>query len=211
MPSILRISSLFAGVLAVSPAVPVRAQISPAPFAAPVTEPAKPAAATESTSSPASPKPAHVMSRDFAATLAGVMPKYNPPAKPTEEPADLRETDKPRNGIIRLPKYEVKVTKEPKPMVFTERELLTGKGMAGIAMKRNPGLHFGNIFGWNQGIAILMYQEQVRLDNIAAMEELATNARNSGDAAGADALTRETNRAYYRQSDIGGGNAGVGR
>jgi hypothetical protein len=173
-------------------------------------EPAKSTATAESGGNSTPSKREHAVLSDVAATLASMLPKYNPPAKPGEEPADLREIDKPKNGIIRLPKYEVRVSKEPKPMVFTESELLTGKGMAEIAMKRNPGLRIGNIFGWNTGIAIMMYQEQLRLDNMAEMANVASNARNSGDASGADAILLETNRAYYRPSDIGGGSAGMG-
>ncbi len=170
-----RISLLIAAVLALGVASGGRAQPATDLSANPLVQPAKSAPTPEASSS-APAKREHALSSDVAATLASVLPKYNPAPKAREEPADLRETDKPKNGIIRLPKYEVRVTKEPKPMVFTETELLTGKGMAEIAMKRNPGLHIGNIFGWNTGIAIMMYQEQLRLNNMADMDDLANNA-----------------------------------
>ena len=43
---------------------------------------------------------------------------------------DLRDIDKPRNGIIRLPNYTVQ---EKKPPVFRERDIYTREGLADLA------------------------------------------------------------------------------
>ena len=177
----------------------------PAPAPNPVVKPVK-----IPTSKPRDPTPSYlrhprVMSSTVAGALANSMPKYDPPKplapKPEEESPDLRDTDKPKNTIVRLPTY---VVKEEKPPIFTERQMHTKKELAEIAMKRYAGLRFGNVFGLNEPIALLMYQEQERLDNMAELAEDAKNARNSGDSAGADSIARERDRAYYRPSDIGG-------
>ena len=93
---------------------------------------------------------------------------------------------------------------EPKPPVFTERQLYTKKGLAELAMKRQPGLKFGNILGMNEGLALKMYAEQERLDNLAALADEANATRDHGDAAMAKAIEHERIRVMYRPSDIGG-------
>ena len=59
------------------------------------------------------------MSPQTAALLGVIVPKVTPPApadaKPPEEAPDLREIDRPRNGIIRLPRFLVQ---EDRPPVF---------------------------------------------------------------------------------------------
>ena len=144
------------------------------------------------------------MSNEVAATLAAGMPKYHPPKpvepKPEEDEPDLRETDKPRNAIIRLPKY---VVTEPKPPVFRERDLHTKSEMADFGLQRHAGLKFGNLGGANQPIALLMYQEQERLDNMADLKDDARTAQRSGDSAAADHILRESTRTYLRPSDFG--------
>src|SRR5690349_21598240 len=53
------------------------------------------------------------------ASLPKVVPLKPVDRRPDAESPDLRETDNPHNGIVRLPKY---VVRESKPLVFTERE-----------------------------------------------------------------------------------------
>src|ERR1041384_5012213 len=67
------------------------------------------------------------ISPEVAAQLQGYAPKYTPPPpkptpKPEDEEVDAREVDKPRNGIIRLPKY---IVQEPKSPVLNERAAST--------------------------------------------------------------------------------------
>lgn len=148
------------------------------------------------------PKRHRAISRDVADALAASMPKFNPPPKPKpeEENEDLRETDKPRNNIIRLPKY---VVQEKKPEVFRERDLHTTDELASLAMQRYAGLSYVPLAGMNRGIALLMYQEDERKKNIADLTQAAQDARRSGDTAESEYIKRETNRAYSRDSGFG--------
>ena len=89
---------------------------------------------------PPAPKRTRVISPEVAAALAAATPKFTPAppkpaAKPTpeEEQPDLRDIDKPKNTIVRLPKFMVR---EAKPPVFTERAIYTEKGLTDIAMRR---------------------------------------------------------------------------
>jgi len=72
----------------------------------------------------APPERPQAVSPETAALLAAALPKTTlakPAASaPAAEAPDRRETDKPRNSIVRLPKY---VVRESRPPVFTEREL----------------------------------------------------------------------------------------
>jgi hypothetical protein len=193
--------------------IPVASSADPA--SSPVLEAAKPASTAPVANAPASIQHERLMSDKVAATLASSLPKYQPPkaagANTDAESPDLREIDKPKNGIIRLPKFTVQKPKEPRPPVFRERELLTQKGLMALVMKRYPGLRLGNLFGLNEGIALLMYEEQVRLDDLAEFADQAGNARNAGDLAAANAILSERTRIAYRPSDIGGSSHAPGQ
>jgi hypothetical protein len=128
------------------------------------------------TPSPApGPAPPHAISPAVAEKLAAATPKYTPPAAPppqAEPAADLREADKPRNGIIRLPSYLVQEEKLP---AFKERDLLTPQGRLKLAYQRHPGLHFGNIRIFrNDGIALMMLEEEERLERRQEFYDLAS-------------------------------------
>lgn len=117
--------------------------------------------------------PNHSLSADTSARVVAGLPKFTP-AKPTavgEESPDLRETDKPRNGIIRLPRYQVREKKAPD---FKNREMLTPEGKIELAFKRRPGLKIGNIFGLNRGIAMAMLAEDEAYERRLEMEELSS-------------------------------------
>jgi hypothetical protein len=171
---------------------------------APVVDPAKAPTTPDASLLPAKPKHDRVMSNEVAATLADGMPKYSPPPKPVEpkpeeEQADLRETDKPKNKIIRLQKF---VVKEPKPPVFRDRDLESSRSLTDRGLKSNPGLHIGNLAGLNRPTALLMYEEQERLSTMADLNKDAKDAKNSGDTTAADYISKENNRANYRPSDF---------
>ena len=89
---------------------------------------AQPAAPPPADAAPAPTERPRAVSPATAALLAAALPKIGPvkPAerKPDAELPDLRDTDKPRNEIVRLPKY---VVREPRPPVFTERELYSDR------------------------------------------------------------------------------------
>jgi len=158
-----------------------------------------------------SPKRSRVVSEGVAAALAAGMPKYNPPKQtdPVDEEdlPDLREIDKPRNQIIRLPDY---VVREKRPPVFRERDINTAKGLAALARKR----YFAEtaqalnrftipLFGMGQdAYASMMLAEQERLDNMASLKATAADLKALSEGQG-DAVSREVNRAYIRTDDFG--------
>lgn len=150
----------------------------------------------------------HIVSDETASHVTSGLPKYAPhppePAKPGTESPDLRETDKPKNSIPRLPMYMVTRPREPRLPVFRERQFLTPKGLLELALKRQPGLKFGNLFGLNNGIALAMYAEQERLDDLAEFKASVASARDAGETTEADALERQQVRFAYRASIPGG-------
>src|SRR4051812_3031645 len=79
---------------------------------APATSPILAPAPAEKAPAPTGPKRTRPISGEVAAALAAASPKYTPPApkpepKPEAEQVDMRDVDKPKNGIVRLPKYIV--------------------------------------------------------------------------------------------------------
>jgi len=126
-------SALFLSVALGLAATPASAQESTNPIEKPASATVAPA-----TTQPVRKRAQRAISSEVAASLAAAMPEYNPPEpapppKPVEEQPDLREVDKPKNTIIRLPDY---VVREAKPPVFRERDINTKAGMANIAMKK---------------------------------------------------------------------------
>jgi hypothetical protein len=101
------------------------------------------------------------------------MPSFRSPAKVGAEATAAesveRETDVPRNGIIRLPQYDVREDKVPK---FRERELLTQKGRADVALRRHPGLRFGPLSFLNVRRGLEMLAEEDAIDRRREMAEL---------------------------------------
>ncbi len=109
------------------------------------------------------------MSSATAAKFALTHPKYEPPPAVPAKPSLPPEPDKPRNGIVRLPSYVVRAA----PLRdFKPRELLTPSGKLAYAYKEHPGLHIGNLFGLNNGIAQFMLEEEYRLERMKEMSEL---------------------------------------
>jgi hypothetical protein len=149
------------------------------------------------------------ISDGVASALAASMPKYNPPPKsdPADQDVDLREIDKPRNGIIRLPKYTVQ---EKKPPVFRERDIYTRGGLADLAQRRYLSATDRMLnrvtlplFGTSsEARAMAMYAEDERLNN---MSELKENARDIGqlDAEDGAYIKRVTDQTYMRDSGLG--------
>lgn len=214
MAPTVRLRSLLITLLTLGLAAAGRSQPAAPGTAAPnpAVEPAKAAPESQPDAAPARPKHSRVMSDTVAASLATGMPKYNPPKpvapKPEEDLPDLRETDKPKNTIIRLPKYTVK---EPRPPVFREIDLRSRSQQADIALRQHAGLKAGNIAGLNDPIALMMYQEQDRLNSIAELADDAATAQRAGNAAAGDYILRQSNRTYYRPSDFGWNSDGGGK
>lgn len=168
----------------------------------------EPALATPTAPAP-KPKRDRVVSDSLASALAASMPKYSPPPKPKpeDENVDLRETDKPRNGIIRLPKYTVR---ERKPPVFRERDVYTNEGFAELAKRRylTPtyrllnGLYIPLFTSSPEQHALAMYAEDERLNNISDLHDSAKTVSQADPNDGAY-IKRVTDQTYMRTSDFG--------
>jgi hypothetical protein len=177
-----------------------------APATSVFTDPAKTAGSPDAPvpPDPVKPRRERVMSDEVAATLAVGMPKYNPPKpvvkKPEDEPAETKPEDKPKNGIVRLQKY---VVREKRPEIFRDSDIATANGKAALAMKQNAGLHVGNFYGLNNPIALQMYQEQERLDNMAALADDAKSAKRSGDSTASDYIMKQSQQTFLRDNDFG--------
>jgi hypothetical protein len=161
---------------------------------------------------PSAPKRARAVSPEVAAALATAAPKYTPPPpkpepRPEEELPDLRDVDKPKNTIIRLPKV---IVQEPRPAVFTERAIHTEKGLTDIAMRRyisdvDRALNRFTLplFGTSkEARAMAMYAEDERLRNMSELEATAA-AVSQGDAAAGAYIRRESEKTFMRSSDFG--------
>lgn len=164
---------------------------------------------TKSDSSKTQPR----MSSELAASLtAGI--KYDVPGAEKKKPdpdeeAAAAEADKPRNGIVRLPKY---VIEGDRPPVFTERELNTPKGLADIAVKRylssvHQNLNRFHLPGWlggvsNEELAMQMYREDERLQNMKQMEDTSYILRKAGDNKAADEMKEQSRDMYMRRSEF---------
>ncbi len=192
--------------------------------AAPATSPTgaqsvlAPAAAAPTPSS--SPRRSRVISGEAAAALAAFAPKYEPPPptpppkpvdeKPEEERPDLRDVDKPRNTIVRLPKY---IVQEKKPPIFRERDIHTKKGLTELAMRRYISEADRALNRWTIPIigmskearALAMYAEDERLRNMEDLRDAANNAAKSDGAAG-EYIRRESQETYLRSGDFGWSN-----
>jgi hypothetical protein len=173
----------------------------------------QPASATLAPSpTPSVRKRERAISSEVAASLAAAMPKYNPPKpapppKPVEEQPDLREVDKPKNTIIRLPNY---VVREAKPPVFRERDINTKAGMANIAMKKygteaSRALNRFTIplFGQSQeDRALAQYAEDERLKTITELND-AADMVSARDKAQGVYIKRDIQNTTMRAADYG--------
>ncbi len=186
-------------------------------IAAPLIAAARAQTAGATTAATAEPAPAPLrlkherpISDSLASALAASMPKYNPPPKPKPEDADvdLRDVDKPRNGIIRLPRY---VVHEKKPPVFRERDIYTGGGLADLAKSRylTPTYRLlNNVYipffsSSPEQRAMAMYAEDERLNNISDLTDSAKDVGRA-DPEAARYLKRVTDETYMRSSGFDG-------
>lgn len=161
---------------------------------------------------PTTPAPAYqrprTVSNNIAAALASGMPKYNPPPKPSpdDEDVDLRDLDKPKNHIVRLPKYTVT---DKKPPVFTNRQLYTNKGLADLLRRRylSPTYSLLNslyipLFSQSPtDHAMAMYREDERLDNMSDLKDTA-GTLNRADAGTGTYVKKLSDDTYMRHDDF---------
>ena len=208
--ALLIVHSLFsASLLAVIASPAVSQTANPAP-AAP--SPVLSATAGEAPPLPPTSRRGRAISGDAAAALAAATPKYTPPPpkpppKPEEEQIDLRDVDKPKNTIVRLPKY---IVQEKKPAVFRERDVYTQKGLTEIAMRRYISEADRALNRWTlpligvskEARALAMYAEDERLRNMSDLQEAANNT-SKVDAQAGDYIRKESQNTFLRSSDFG--------
>jgi len=156
----------------------------------------------------AQPKKDRSISQDLSHALsAGI--KYNPPPppKPAEEDVDLREIDKPKNGIIRLPKY---VVEGQRPPVFNNRNLYSKEMLRRLAYQKYISSFSRNVLnkyrlpiigGGIDAYAMMMYEAEERKANMEEMADKVSMYRVSGDNAEADKLKNDSQRTFMRRSD----------
>jgi hypothetical protein len=144
------------------------------------------------------------VSAGVAAALSDGAPRYSPPTpapSPTPEPADVKDIDKPKNGIVRLPSY---VVRESRPPIFRDRDLLTAQGMLDLTMKRHAGLLLGNIFGLNStnkpgSPAYQMMVDDERRDNMDDLFDTAHAMAQGGDFAEGSYILQQSQSTYMRE------------
>lgn len=190
-----------------APEAPITATASKAPERFPLAPSGPAATAPEQPATVARPR---ALSPETAAKISATSPKFTPP-KPaevkTEELPDLREIDKPRNGIIRLPQVMVQEQKLP---TLKDRELLTLYGKLDLAYKRHPGLHFGSsVLPSNNGVALVMLEEERRLERMSEMSEIIGLYQYSDPKTGA-ALKTQSTTIFLRSGEWVEGRGGPG-
>jgi len=196
-------------------ALPLAAQTAPA-------TPAEPAPAAPPPSSPTSSvevsRPTSHVSSTMATAIHAKLPRFAPPPPPpppqpetenpegeeVDDPSDTSTGDRPKNKIIRLPRY---VVYGQRPAVFRERDIYTRQGLAALAMKRYLSSLDRNVLNRftlpligtsAEARAMQIYEEQARLQNIADFQSAAADAERAGDKQEADYLRRTTNDTYLR-------------
>ena len=218
-----RVPQLLALMLAAAAAATAQTEESPPAQAAPgvtaktqdassVVLAAKPDATPDAGLSDADGR-ARSVSPQIAEALSLGMPKYAPPTPtpvPVAEPQDLREVDKPKNEIKRLPKY---VVHESKPPIFTQNSMLTEAGKIDLSLRNHPGLLIGNLFGLNSDFAKQMMQDEERLSAIDDLTDTARAMARGGDPAEAKYILQASQDAYMQNAPLWtwngpGGNGG---
>ncbi len=168
-------------------------------------------AGANSAAEPKQPNRARAISPATAAQLAAALPKFeSPPATPVaaastdsgnpDSAVDLREVDRPRNTIIRLPSYLVQ---EEKPVILTEREVQTPRARLHLALRKHPGLRLGSFWIFrNDGIALAMLAEEERLEQKQYFEDLVQLMQFSDPGTKATAK-QGVDHAFMRTADFG--------
>ena len=170
---------------------------------------AKPGSDAPTSSAPSiAPEQHREVSSSVAARLFDALPKYTPPPpKPAQdEDVDLRDVDKPKNHIIRLPRY---VVHQPRPPVLSERAVHTKQGLEALAMERywTEGYRALNpftlpLFGTSpEKAAMAMYEEDERLKNMSDLNEQARMV-GSEDKAQGQYVKKQVQQTFIRPGDF---------
>lgn len=161
---------------------------------------------TGSASSSSKPQKGRVISSDLAKSLSyGI--KYNPPPpepKPEDE-VDARDVDKPKNGIIRLPKYLVEGKRPP---IFNDRNLYSKEMLRRLAYQRYMSSFSQNFLNryhflgkGDEAYALMQYEAEERERNMQEMEDRVAMYRVSGDNAEAGKLKEDSRDTFMRRTD----------
>jgi hypothetical protein len=145
-----------------------------------------------------------VVSPGIVADLAASMPAYSPPSAAT--PArDLREKERPRNQIPRLPiemmqKYVVHEDRVP---AFQPLEFYTKEGLTALSFKEHPGRRIGNFFNLNAPAAHdAMVDEMVFADRLESVD-LAFAMAADGDRSEIEAMQQAIiDDGFSRESPV---------
>ncbi len=187
--------------LGLSTALPAQttapAKKTPAP---PATPPA-----TEASKPPLPPEKERTLSKSLSSALsAGLTYKPPPAPKPEAEEVDLRDIDKPKNEIIRLPKYVVEAKRPP---VFNDRNLYSQEMLRKLAYQRYISPFSRNILNryhllgrGDEAYAMMQYEADERKRAMSEMDDKISMYRVFGDNATADQLKDETQNTYMRRS-----------
>jgi len=149
-----------------------------------------------------------VISNDLSKSLSEGI-KYNPPPapKPEEEQVDMREVDKPRNQIIRLPKYVVEAQRPP---VFNDRNLYSKEMLRRLAYQRYTSAFSRNFLNryhvlgnGDVAYAMMQYEADERKQNMAEMEDKVSMYRTSGDDSEASKQKNDNQNTFMRRTEYG--------
>jgi hypothetical protein len=171
-----------------------------------VAQEAAPAPATSSVESASSEKKRNraISGETSSALSAGF--SYQPP-KPVEKTADeddlidQRDLDKPRNEIIRLPKYMVEGERPP---VFAEKNLYTKENFSTLVMQRylgKEGLNKHQLGKAGEIYAAQMYWDDERLKNMVEGDKHVSLYRAAGDDEKAAKVEKENRSMFLRTND----------
>ena len=145
-----------------------------------------------------------IQSSELSTALVESMPKYDPP-KPVAPKPDAADTDKPKNGIVRLPKY---VVRDRRPQIFTDKDVMTEQAKKDAAMKAyvmdlsgaNPYVAGGARILF-QSYADQQYADAERASNISSLKADASLSAAGGDKAESDFIKSQSNDTYMRHQD----------
>lgn len=129
------------------------------------------------------------ISSRIAAAVRATLPTYVAPIP--KAPASVVPESGPETNeaAVVLDKFTIFGAKT---LDFSERELLSPKGLAAYLRKRYPGAG---------AAAGLMLEEDIRLENMARLERVVENLQKIGDWAGSKDLQKEINRTFMRRTD----------
>jgi hypothetical protein len=163
------------------------------------------------------PQPApHASSSEINAAIAAGVPAYDAgTAVPAVAavPQDLRDADKPRNEIPRLPlemmsRYVVRSSRLP---VFRDIDLYTKAGLIDLSFKAHPGLRIGNIFNLNSAAAFEAAMKEHFISSRQDLVDTALAMAAGGDPSEAqavqDSIIDESFRSATQVGPVGTGPA----